>query len=67
MRNRLLPLLGSGFWVLGLVLFLVGLNIRSNAGAWLTTLGTIFFLTGLGLEGIWWFLRRREAEDQEEQ
>ena len=67
MRNRLLPLLGSGFWVLGLILFLVGLNIHAAAGTWLTSVGSIFFLAGLGLEGVWWFLRRRDASDQEEQ
>ncbi len=62
MKGKMLPALGAGFWILGLILFLVGLNIHTDAGSWLTVIGSIAFLLGLGLEGVIWFRRRRDTD-----
>ena len=63
--EKRLAALGAGFWILGLVLFVLGLNIPGTAGQWMTVIGSIAFLTGLGLEGIWWFRGRREQEEKD--
>lgn len=63
-KQKRLAALGASFWILGLVLFVLGLNIPGNAGQWMTVTGSIAFLTGLGLEGIWWFRGRREQEEK---
>ncbi len=69
MNGKLLPALGAGFWILGLTLSILGLNISAPTGSWLSVIGNILFLAGLCLEGIWWFRRRREkktASDSEQ-
>ena len=65
MNRKLLPLLGAGLWVLGLILFILGLNLSAPAGSWLTVLGNILFFLGLALEGILWFRRRKEGKEPE--
>ena len=59
-RKNLIPLLGAAGWILGLILFIFGLNIKGNIGSWLNVIGSILFLIGLGLEGIVWARRKKE-------
>ena len=59
-RQRLLAVLGGSLWILGLILSIVGMNLHSGTGQWMSVIGNISFLTGLGLEGIWWFRSRRD-------
>ena len=40
MKGKMLPLFGAGLWILGLALFLVGLNIHTDAGRWMAVLAT---------------------------
>ena len=61
--EKRLAALGAGFWILGLVLFVLGLNISGTAGQWMTVIGSIVFLIGLGLEGILWLKGRRKQEE----
>ena len=65
MRNgkKRLAALGAGFWILGLVLFVLGLNISGPAGEWMSGVGSSVFLIGLGLEGSGWFRRREQEKD----
>ncbi len=63
--KKRLAALGAGLWILGLILSIVGLNISGAAGQWMTVTGSIAFLAGLGLEGIWWFRGRRDQEENE--
>ena len=65
MKNKTVPILGASLWILGLILFVVGLNIRSSAGSWMTVVGNILFLAGLGLEGVVWFRKRKEQGNGE--
>ena len=63
--EKRLAALGAGFWILGLILFILGLNIPGNAGQWMIVIGSIVFLIGLGLEGILWFRGRQDQEKDE--
>ncbi|MBR2822318.1 MAG: hypothetical protein IKE24_01315 [Clostridia bacterium] len=68
MKEKKLPLTGAVLWILGLALFLIGLNIHSDVGSWLSVIGNICFFVGLGIEGVVWMRNRRSAsgEDQKE-
>ena len=66
MNGKLLPALGACCWILGLILFIVGLNLHTSAGSWLNIAGSVIFLIGLGLEGIV-FLKRRKSPEKEDQ
>ena len=59
MKNKGM-LIGAGCWILGLMLAIVGLNIRTDAGSWMTVTGQILFLVGLMIEGVIWFRRKKE-------
>ena len=59
-KEKLLTALGAGFWILGLVLSIVGMNISSDAGSWMSVTGNILFLVGLGLEGICFYRRHKK-------
>ena len=65
MNQRLLPALGASLWILGLVMSIVGLNIHTPTGTWISVVGNIVFLTGLGLEGVWWMKRRKSGEKED--
>ena len=64
MKGRMIPVLGASFWILGLVLFIVGLNISEPAGSWFTVSGSVLFLAGLALEGVYWLKRDKDGEDK---
>ena len=63
MKSKTLPVLGAGLWILGLILFLIGLNIHTPTGQWMAIIGNIAFLAGLGLEGVVWVRKRKEKEE----
>lgn len=58
-NSKLLSVFGAGLWILGLVLTIIGLNLHSSAGTWLTVIGSASFLAGLLAEGVIWFRKRR--------
>lgn len=64
MSGKLLPALGASLWILGLVMSIVGLNIHTPTGSWISVVGNIAFLVGLGLEGVWWVRRRKDAKEK---
>ena len=66
MKGRLLPITGAALWILGLILFLIGLNIHTKAGSWMNVIGSAAFFIGLALEGVWWARGRKEKQDQEQ-
>ncbi len=66
MNRRLLPALGAGLWILGLILSIIGLNLHTPTGRWISIVGNITFLVGLGLEGVWW-LKREKAKKAEKE
>lgn len=66
MKGNKLPLIGASLWILGLALFLIGLNIRSDAGSWMSVIGNICFFLGLGMEGAVWMKRRKDSPSKED-
>ncbi len=59
-EGKTLPLIGASLWILGLALFLVGLNVKTDAGSWMSVIGNICFFLGLGIEGVYWVKSRKE-------
>jgi len=50
--NRKLIIVGCSLWILGLAAAILGLNLSGATGTWLTVIGNICFLVGLGLTAI---------------
>lgn len=62
--KRGLAVAGAVLWLVGLILTIVGMNIHTDTGKWMTLAGNILFLFGLLLEGVLWFRRKREEEEE---
>ena len=56
---------GGLLWIVGLVVFIIGLNLEGNAKDWMTIAGSIVFLAGLGITGAVWMKARNEPNDAE--
>ena len=67
MKSNVLPVFGACLWIIGLILFVLGLNIHTTAGQWMTVAGEISFLIGLGREGVYWMKNRKGKEEKREQ
>lgn len=71
--EKTLKILASLFWIIGLVVSIVGLNIKTDTGRWMSVAGNITFLVGLALQGVVWALTARskkspaEAEPKDEE
>ena len=63
-RRLLLP--GSILWIAGLVLSIVGMNIRSDTGKLLAVIGNIILFIGLGIVGAAWPIRQKKEETKKE-
>ena len=65
--NKRLILPGGILWIAGLVMSIVGMNIRTDTGSVIAVVGNILFLIGLGIVGAAWFIvRKKEDETREE-
>ena len=60
--DKKIAVVSCSLWILGLTAFIVGLNMESPVKDWMTVIGTIVFLLGLGGQGILWAKRRNEPE-----
>ena len=71
--ERIFKILASLFWIIGLVVSIVGLNIKTDTGRWMSVAGNVTFLVGLALQGVVWALMSRnkkspaEAEPKDEE
>ena len=63
-RRLLLP--GSILWIAGLVLSVVGMNIRSDTGKLLAVIGNIILFIGLVIVGAAWLIRQKKEETKKE-
>ena len=63
--EKTLKILASVFWIVGLTATIVGLNIKTDAGQWISTAGNITFLIGLALQGVVWALASRQKSSAE--
>ena len=64
--EKTLKILASLFWIIGLVVSIVGLNIKTDTGRWMSVIGNITFLVGLALQGVVWALMSRKKKDPAE-
>lgn len=64
--EKTLKILASLFWIIGLVVSIVGLNIKTDTGRWMSVIGNIIFLIGLALQGVVWALMSRKKKDPAE-
>lgn len=64
--EKTLKILASLFWIIGLVVSIVGLNIKTDTGRWMSVAGNITFLIGLALQGVVWALMSRKKKDPAE-
>ena len=60
--EKTLKILASVFWIVGLTATIVGLNIKTGAGQWISTAGNFTFLVGLALQGVVWALASRNEK-----
>ena len=61
--NRKMTVIAAVLWLAGLAAFIIGLNIKTEAGKWLTVAGEILFFVGLALEGVL-YVQKRKTESQ---
>ena len=64
--QKTLKVLASLFWILGLAATIIGLNIKTDTGKWVSTIGNITFLIGLALQGVVWALMYRNKKSPAE-
>ena len=57
-----LTVAGCIFWIAGLVVFIVGMNLSGNIREPMMTVGSIVFLIGLGLNGVVWVKKKSESD-----
>ena len=61
---RKLTAAGCGLWIIGLIIFIVGLNLTGNVKDLMTVAGSIIFLTGLGITGVVWMKTKNEPQNE---
>lgn len=57
-----LTVAGCIFWIVGLIVFIVGMNINSNVREPMMTAGSIVFLVGLAINGVVWVKKKSESD-----
>ena len=53
---------GCALWIIGLIVFIIGLNLTGNTGEWMTIAGTVCFLAGLAVSGAVWMKKKQKEE-----
>ena len=64
--EKTLKILASLFWIIGLAAAIIGLNVKTDAGRWISSAGYITFLIGLALQGVVWALAARAKKSPAE-
>ncbi len=54
---------GCVLWIIGLILFITGLNLEGQAKEWMTVIGSIVFLAGLGVSGAVWMKKKKDEDE----
>ena len=52
---------GCSLWIIGLIVFIVGINLTGNTRETMMTLGSIIFMMGLGLSAIVWIKKKNDG------
>lgn len=56
---------GCSLWIIGLTVFIVGLNMSGDTRSWMTLAGSVAFLIGLGITGALWMKQKMKDEKKE--
>ena len=62
---RKIMLAGCIGWIAGLAMTLIGMNLNSPSGQWISITGNILFFIGLALVGASWMMNRKKAEQED--
>ncbi len=62
---RKIMLAGCIGWIAGLAMTLIGMNLNSPSGQWISITGNILFFIGLALVGAAWMMNRKKAEQED--
>ena len=57
-RMKKLTIAGCTLWIIGLAVFIIGLNMTGNTKEWMTIGGSAAFLAGLGMTGVVWMKKK---------
>ena len=58
--EKKLTVIGCAMWIIGLVVAIIGLNLAGDAKTWVSVIGNVVFLIGLGITG-YVFLKKRKT------
>ena len=61
-----MTVIGCTMWIVGLVTAIIGLNLTGNARTWVSIVGNVVFLIGLGITGIVWMKKKKDEENNAE-
>lgn len=53
-------------WIVGLVTAIIGLNLTGNAKTWVSIVGNVVFLVGLGITGVVWMKKKKDEDKNAE-
>lgn len=54
---------GCSLWIIGLIVFIVGINLTGNTRETMMTLGSIVFMIGLALIAVVWVKRKNDSAE----
>ena len=61
--EKKLTVIGCAMWIIGLITSIIGLNLTGTARSWVSIIGNIVFLVGLGITG-YVFLKKRKNDKE---
>ena len=61
-KMKKLTLAGCIFWIAGLIVFIVGINLTGNTREQMMMAGSVVFLIGLALYGVVWVKKKSDSE-----
>ena len=57
-----LTMAGCILWIVGLIVFIVGINLTGNTRETMMTLGSIVFMMGLGISVFVWMKKKNDEK-----
>ena len=64
--QRKMTVIGCSMWIVGLVTAIIGLNLTGNAKTWVSIVGNVIFLVGLGITGVVWMKKKKDEDKNAE-
>lgn len=61
-----LTVIGCAMWIVGLVTAIIGLNLTGTAKTWVSIVGNVVFLVGLGITGVVWMKKKKDEDKNAE-